>query len=117
MSPALEPGELTGYWEWRDALLRHPDGRAVGGEPCVKCGQPVPSNAAWKHRDRHVWGSGCTLTRGGQLTRLVERGVALPIPRPEPMPDPRADLSPRVFATLPEAAENGVRYEFDGFGP
>lgn len=30
------------YWAWRDLLLMHPDGRAKGREPCVKCGAPVP---------------------------------------------------------------------------
>jgi 5-methylcytosine-specific restriction endonuclease McrA len=114
---ALGPGELTGYWQWRDALLRHPDGRAVGGEPCVKCGRPVPANAAWQHRDRRVCGARCNLNLGRQLNRLIEKGVDLPIPRPAPMPDPRRDPSPQVFTTLPEPGPSGLRYEFDGFGP
>jgi DNA polymerase III epsilon subunit-like protein/endogenous inhibitor of DNA gyrase (YacG/DUF329 family) len=68
------PRESDAYWEWRDRLLTHPDGRATGDEPCVKCGAPVPAKAHWKHRDRHVCGERCNLNLNRWLNRRIERG-------------------------------------------
>jgi hypothetical protein len=109
-----------GYWEWRDALLRHPEGRSRGGDPCVKCGAPVPANAHWIHRDRHVCGGRCNLNLGRQLNRQLKAGVEQPMPRPVPMQDPRSRPVPAHFPTLmPQGspAVAGFRYDFDGFGP
>jgi len=53
------PGE--DYWAWFERVLRHPDGRATGGEPCDHCGEPVPAKAPWQYRDRHVCSSRCNL--------------------------------------------------------
>lgn len=105
-----------GYWRWRDALLRHPDGRAVGGEPCVKCGAAVPPNAHWTHRDRHVCGSRCNSNLGRQINRQIRKGADLPVPAPPPMQDPRVDPSPQVFATVTPVSDE-LPYQFDGFGP
>ena len=66
-----QPHDADSYWEWRDDTLRHPHGRAKGGEPCVKCGHPVPANAYWKHRDRHVCGPRCNVNLNRQLGRRI----------------------------------------------
>jgi hypothetical protein len=55
------------FSEWQDALLKHPDGRAAGGEPCVKSGRPVPPDAHWKQRDRHVCSERCNNNLKRQL--------------------------------------------------
>lgn len=57
-----------GFWEWYSASLRHPEGRAGGGEPCIWCGAEVPKHAHWVHRDRHVCGVHCNerLKRGAR---------------------------------------------------
>lgn len=68
------PSDSEAYWEWRDHLLMHPDGRALGGEPCVKCGAPVPAKTHWKHRDRHVCGERCNLNLNRWLNRRIARG-------------------------------------------
>lgn len=69
------PRDPNAYWQWRDELLLHPSGRATGGEPCVKCGTPVPATAHWKHRDRHVCGERCNLTLNRSLNRRLERNT------------------------------------------
>ncbi len=109
--------DVHSYWEWRDALLRHPDGRAKGGEPCVKCEAPVPPNAHWKHRDRRVCGERCNANLGRQINRRLKTGVDLPIPRPEPMADPRHTPAGHLFRTVPVDGPDLIPYEFDGFGP
>lgn len=98
-------GDSSTYWEWRDDVLRHEAGRAVGGEPCVVCGEPVAAEAHWKHRDRHVCSKRCNTVMARRFTRRRQRGE-FPT-APDPMPDPRVDLEPRVF----------LEGEFEGFGP
>lgn len=46
---------------WSEFLrkVRHPAGRAVGGESCSWCGDRVSSDNHWAHRDRHVCGYRC----------------------------------------------------------
>jgi 5-methylcytosine-specific restriction endonuclease McrA len=105
------------YWEWRDALLRHPDGRANGGEPCMKCGEPVPPNAHWVNRDRHVCSPRCNHNLSRQLGRLLERGGQVPIPRPKPMASPRRTECSRIFRTVEPVGEDAIPYEFEGFSP
>jgi hypothetical protein len=106
------------FSEWQDALLKHPDGRAAGGEPCVKSGRPVPPDAHWKQRDRHVCSERCNNNLKRQLKRAMARGDEMPVPRPEPMPDPRTVPVPWTFTTLdvPDR-RTGTRYTFDGLGP
>lgn len=105
-----------GYWVWRDALLLHPDGRAIGGEPCAGCGNPVPANAHWKHRDRHVCGPRCNSNLGRRLNRQIAKGSEMPLLRPEPLADPRATVGPRAFRTVAANASE-LPFEFEGFGP
>ncbi|SDO03099.1 hypothetical protein SAMN05660199_01168 [Klenkia soli] len=83
----------------------------------MKCTSPVPANAHWTHRDRHVCGQRCNSNLGRQLNRLIKKGGDLAIPRPAPMPDPRTDPAPRVFRTLSVPAASGLRYDFDGSTP
>lgn len=64
------PGE--NYWDWFDRVLRHPDGRAQGCEPCDHCGTPIQADAPWKHRDRHVCSSRCNES----LKRRLKRAMA-----------------------------------------
>ncbi len=88
----------NGYWEWRDGVLKHPDGRATGGEPCVMCGEPVPPNAAWIHRDRHVCSKGCNRRLSRRFASEREWGeLEGPSPYPDLIEDPRQDLTPRFF--------------------
>lgn len=82
-----------GYWEWREEQLKHPDGRAKGGEPCVVCGQPVPAEAHWQHRDRHICSSRCNYTLNRRFNRKRERGE---IQQPAPV-DPYQDREPMLF--------------------
>lgn len=112
-------GDGHAYWDWRDSLLKHPDGRAKGGEPCVKCGNPVPANAHWKQRDRHVCSSRCNMNLGRQLNRLIrkhEDGAEWKgslLGAPDRLSNPRTS-GPRTFRTLPDQEPP---YEWEGFGP
>lgn len=110
-------GDELGYWQWRDQLLKHPDGRAKGGDPCVKCGKPVPSNAHWVNRDRHVCSPHCNSNLSRQFNRRLQRGVEMPIPRPAPMADPRRTVGPRVFGMVEPGGEEDLPYEWEGFCP
>lgn len=107
------------YWEWRDQLLKHPDGRAVGGERCVQCDGEVPANAHWKQRDRHVCSSRCNtnLSRkfGRQLNKLGEDGFDLA--KPSSTPDPR-DAFPEPIEFLMIGHDDGtVEFGHLGFSP
>jgi hypothetical protein len=82
-SPEEPPyGMLAGmagsrYRERSGQFLRHCDGRAAGGEPCVMCGQLIQASAAGKHRERPV----CRLCNV-KLRRQLKRapgGVRLPL--------------------------------------
>lgn len=101
------------YWRWRDALLKHPDGRAVGGEPCVRCDNPIPPTAVWSQRDRHVCSSECSMKLARWFTRARDAGKF--DTTPEPLPNPRTAPVPSRFATL--GPDSPVPYEFDGYGP
>lgn len=105
--------------------MKHPEGRAKGGEPCVKCGSPVPPNAHWKQRDRHVCSARCNVNLNRQFNRLVDKAKAgeegnawqgSVLTQPSTPPNPRIS-GPRRFATLSTVAEGGVRYEWEGYCP
>ena len=103
--------------------MRHPEGRAAGGEPCVKCGNPVPANAHWKYRDRHVCSGTCNANFNRQFNRLWRnatregQGVAWrdqTITGPPPSrPSPRTS-GPRFFLTTEEPE---TPYEWEGYCP
>lgn len=38
---------------WLDFVLAHPDGRAVEGTPCIRCGSPIDKRTNYKFKDRH----------------------------------------------------------------
>lgn len=99
-------------WEWFDAQLAHPDGRATGGEPCVVCEEPVPPNAHWKQRDRHVCSSRCNEKLRRRARRRIRSGDLQP---PAPEPPPR-DPGGIVFRTMPRR-RNGFAFEFLGWAP
>lgn len=106
---ALDP-----YWEWFEATLKAPE-RAVGGEPCRICGEPVPAKAPWKYRDRHVCSARCNQTAIRRMKAAVKRGdIPGYVPPSELADDVAARLvrEPRVFATDPIAA---FPYEHDRF--
>lgn len=113
------PSTQPGYWEWREEILTHPDGRAVGGEPCVRCGQPVPANGHWKWRDRHVCSSRCNTSLARWFTRMLERGGGADLPALPSVPDPRTSEEPMWFATVPGDGTDPdyLPYQFCGFGP
>jgi len=105
------------YFARADETLKHPDGRAKGGEPCVQCGQPVPADAAWKLRDRHVCSSRCN----ANLMRKFKRGTAVSAERAAaaavkvaPIPNPRLSPEPRLFRTVPDQP---IPVEWEGYGP
>lgn len=105
------------YWSWRDLLLMHPDGRAKGGEPCVKCGAPVPSNAHWANRDRHVCSPRCNSNLSRQFNRRMRSGAdtdlhGREIAGPKPMANPRTS-DPRWFRTVDRGTPP---FEWEGFG-
>lgn len=110
-------GDGHSYWAWRDDLVRHPDGRASGGEPCVKCGEPVPANAHWKHRDRHVCSPRCNLNLWRQVTARLRRGDEMPIPTLTTLPDPRSDPTPQLFGMSESSEPGALPFQFFGFGP
>jgi DNA polymerase-3 subunit epsilon len=41
------------------AALRHPEGRAEPGVPCVRCGVPLPKGLLWLWYERHVCSGDC----------------------------------------------------------
>ncbi|MEA1263840.1 exonuclease domain-containing protein [Microbacterium sp. STF-2] len=65
------PGE--DYWEWFNAALAHPSGRAVGGEACIWCEAPVGRSIHWVHRDRHVCGVHCNERLKRAAARMWDR--------------------------------------------
>lgn len=108
------------YFRIMDEALKHPDGRARGGEPCVICGNPVPATAHWVQRDRHVCSGRCNnlLRRRygrGSATINPERIVAA-VETVGPRPNPRTS-GPRVFATRVDASPPELPIEWEGYGP
>lgn len=99
------------FWNWSDEQLLHPDGRAKGGEPCVQCGDPIPINAHWKQRDRHVCSARCNRNLRLRQSRRIKRGAVVP---PVQQPPPRVHAGAILFRTVPEAA---FPYEFLGWAP
>jgi len=63
------------YWEWFDEQLKQPS-RALGGEPCIICENPIPKNAHWKFRDRHVCSTECNNKLKRRWKSKVRRGTA-----------------------------------------
>jgi 5-methylcytosine-specific restriction endonuclease McrA len=103
-----------------DEALKHPDGRAKGGEPCVICGKPVPASAHWVQRDRHACSGRCN----NLLRRRYGRGsasinterVSAAVEAVGPRPSPRTSDS-RVFRTRPGVHLPQLPIEWEGYGP
>lgn len=103
-----------------DEALKHPAGRAEGGEPCIICGRPISANAHWVQRDRHV----CSVRCNGNLRRRYGRGsatidterVSAAADAVGPRPNPRTS-GPRVFRTCPTAVPPELPIEWEGYGP
>lgn len=103
-----------------DEALKHPDGRAKGGEPCVICGKPVLASAHWVQRDRHVCSGRCN----NLLRRRYGRGsasinaerVAAAVEATGPRPNPRTS-GPRIFHTRAGARAPELPIEWEGYGP
>lgn len=53
--------------------LKHPDGRANNGEPCVVCGQPVPRNIHYTKRDRHTCSDKCDTSLKRRAQRALDK--------------------------------------------
>jgi hypothetical protein len=92
--------------------MLHPDGRAVGGEPCVVCGNPIPKNGHWKHKDRHACGSRCNRLLARHFLKHLRSGD---LEQPEPMASPRTRPRPAHFGENP--SNQNCPYDFDGFTP
>lgn len=108
------PGALivTRNWGAWEESLAHPDGRATGGEPCVVCGKPVPPEAHWKQRDRHVCSVRCNTNLKRRFNRKLALGaVELP---PERLPNVARADEPLVFRTLDSEP---FPYEHAGWSP
>lgn len=102
-------------FDWQDETLTHPDGRANNGEPCIKCNKPVPLNAHWKHRDRHVCSSRCNTNLMHQHKRAVKSGK-ISEPVVEELKNPRtSDLS--IVFRMNTDTSNPVPISYYGFGP
>lgn len=72
-------GPADDVWEWLQTALRHPSGRARGGETCTWCTQSIPANAHWIHRDRHVCGIHCNYRLKASAKRAWARaGITVP---------------------------------------
>lgn len=88
-----------------EEALKHPDGRAKGGEPCIICGNLVPKQAHWSQRDRHV----CLARCNGLLRRRYAREsptidpvrVDAAVATVGPRPNPRTS-GERQFRTVPD---------------
>ena len=63
------------YFRQLDAALKF-EPRAVGGEPCQVCGEPIAHHAHFKHRDRHVCSPACNLKLVRRYKSKVKRGLA-----------------------------------------
>lgn len=60
-------------WDGFLKRVQHPDGRAVGGEPCTWCGAEIPKDAHWVYRNRHVCDYRCNVAIRGAWRRLAVR--------------------------------------------
>lgn len=100
--------------------LKHPDGRAKGGEPCVICGNAVPASAHWTQRDRHVCSGRCNNVlrrRYGRRSATIDPArVTAAADAVGPRPNPRIS-GPRVFATRPGVLPPELPIEWEGYGP
>ena len=100
-----------------EEALRHPDGRAVGGEPCVICQNPISASSHWSQRDRHVCSKRCNtnLRRryGRGSTTIDPEQVAIATETYGPRPNPRTSGS-RTFRTLNDPVQP---FEWEGYGP
>ena len=100
------------------AALLHPDGRAKGGEPCVKCGAPIPGGIHFKLRDRHVCSDRCNFNLKRQFRRKVESSrVELQTPESAEPKVYRTKPRPYLFRELADVQPGEVPVEYDGFGP
>lgn len=98
-------------------VLKHDAGRATGGEPCVVCGEPVPKDAHWVQRDRHVCSGPCNnlLRRRygrGSAAITMERAALTEVVAGA-RPNPRTS-GQRIFRTVPGATPP---IEWEGYGP
>lgn len=100
-----------------DEALKHPDGRAKGGEACVICSNPVPREAHWSQRDRHVCSTHCNQLlrrRYGRRSPTIDPArIEAAREAVGPLPNPRTS-GPRVFATAPDQY---LPIEWEGYGP
>jgi len=55
---ALQAATLP-YNEWLRRALRHPDGRAVAGDTCIRCAEPLNGHEYWLLLERHVCSGDC----------------------------------------------------------
>lgn len=53
--------------------VRHPDGRAQGGELCIRCGELIEPSAHYQHRNRHVCGINCNTSLKRAWRRIGKR--------------------------------------------
>lgn len=100
--------DTAAFWEWKNSELEHPEGRAVGGEPCVVCSEPVPPNAHWKQRDRHVCSPRCNRNLVRRFNRRMAKGEVTP-----PETSQRwGERGGTLFRTVPEAD-----FPYEHWGP
>lgn len=57
------------------AELKHPNGRANNGEPCVVCGQPVPRKIHYTKRDRHTCSDKCDTSLKRRAKRALDKAL------------------------------------------
>lgn len=81
-----------------DAALKQPT-RATDGDPCIKCGNPIPGKTAWKLRDRHVCSSKCNanLVRQWKRGEIADNGELPGNPVFDELAAAEADRLPQKF--------------------
>jgi 5-methylcytosine-specific restriction endonuclease McrA len=93
------------YFRQLDAALKAKF-RAIGGEPCLVCGEPIPAGAHWKDRDRHVCSPACNHKLVRRYKSKVTRGLAPAFgadARELSEAKKESARAPRYFATDPDA--------------
>lgn len=69
------------YNVWLRGALRHPDGRASGGDPCIRCGSPMIEGLSWWFAERHVCGGDCAESLKRTAKREWDKiGIRRPAP-------------------------------------
>jgi DNA polymerase III subunit epsilon len=65
------PYSAAEHNSWLDLVLRHPEGRAIEGTPCIECGSAIDKRTNFKFKDRH-----CCAKCADKLKKRAKRYAA-----------------------------------------